>query len=173
LPDVVEPTAPGVTLPPAALEEFAPEALAQLAAQTNNPFVDIMEGNVPLGGITITSCWSLASAFMAILAIFSTFVITILSRAKRQRYSESDEEFTKRKRKGLVVFVIAVALGVLALGAWLLLDDLTLPMAWVNRFTPFVACLLVCHIIAAVIFVSGSRIPAEDDTDDKSHALQA
>jgi hypothetical protein len=69
--------------------------------------------------------------------------------------------------------VVAVASGILALGAWLLLDDLSLPMAWINRFTPLVATLLACHVIAAVVFVVRSRRPAEDDTEDEGYALQA
>ncbi|MDR0817197.1 MAG: YDG domain-containing protein, partial [Clostridiales Family XIII bacterium] len=149
---VTEPAEPKTT-------EFSPEDQAKIEAQTGNPVTDIIKGNVPRGSFMSTAVWSLLSLIMSLAAVIITLCLIIGSLLARRRrdddpgvYGEDRDEERRNQRKGRILKVLACAVGVITAVLRLVLDDLTQPMAWINRWTVLVGIAFVLHIAALIAY---------------------
>jgi hypothetical protein len=115
---------------------------AQLSAQTGNPALDIVNGNVPLGSATLTGAWSLANMLMAQIAAVLAIIIGMLL-------------LLRRGRRGAVTALRAFVcvLGISAPFVWLANDHLNDPMVWFNSWTPVLAVLLLVQTVVLVVSV--------------------
>ncbi|GHU62028.1 hypothetical protein AGMMS49983_02780 [Clostridia bacterium] len=128
----------------------------QLDAQTGNIFRDLANGNVPRGDFYGDNAWSLLSLILSLIAVITAVLLTIAAATQRRRNGEIEsyngEEEEKRRRRGRMIRVLAIVAGVLTLIVWLILDDLTLPMVWVNKWTILVAIVFIVHLLLTVIY---------------------
>ncbi|MDR3304665.1 MAG: InlB B-repeat-containing protein [Clostridiales Family XIII bacterium] len=150
--------------------EFDAQDQAKIAAQTGNPLTDLLNGNVPLGGPGVTDAWSLLSLILSVIGILSALILFIVALIRRKRYktadesaqaelAESDGEVREKQRKrAALTTALAIITGILVLVVWLILDDLTLPTTWINKWTPYVAVIFIVHIVCLVArIVFGGR----------------
>jgi amino acid transporter len=161
--------------------EFTQAELAQIDAQSGNPVLDIASGNVPLGSLRVLGAWSLLSLFLSCIAIIAAAVVLLSTLLRRRRDDEGQSErFTdeegrddseRTRRRSLLLKVLATIAGILTPIVWLILDDLTLPMAWINRWTIFVAFLFIVEAVLIVAYVITTRRNArESDEDERQSA---
>jgi uncharacterized repeat protein (TIGR02543 family) len=137
---------------------FSPADQQRLEAQTGNILSDLANGNVPLGGFGAKGAWSLLSGIMSIVAIIISIVLVIGAFAKRRRGDEADEiayryeESEKRRRQGKLLKVLTCLVGVATLIVWIVLDDFSQPMVWVNKWTLFVGIAFIVHLFLLVVY---------------------
>jgi uncharacterized repeat protein (TIGR02543 family) len=112
---------------------------SQMAAQTGNPFVDIANGNVPLGSLDLTGVWSLANMLMAQAAMILAIITGMLLLLRRGR-----------KGPAVVLRAVVCALGVSAPFVWLANDHLSDPMVWFNSWTPIIIALFFVQLLVLV-----------------------
>ncbi|MDR3282607.1 MAG: hypothetical protein LBS92_03225 [Candidatus Methanoplasma sp.] len=89
--------------------------------------------------------WSLVSLLFAIAGLVLSIVVILWSVFAR------DEDERRPGRLHSVLTILAIVLGILAAAAWFLLDDLSLPMDWVNRWTPVVGMLLAAAVVLLIV----------------------
>ncbi|MDR1358221.1 MAG: hypothetical protein LBJ48_02535 [Coriobacteriales bacterium] len=120
-----------------------------LEDQTGNPLVDLLDRNMPLGNLSTTVVISLLNLILAVLA--SLGFVLMVAVAIRRRLS-------KAGRAVLASALIAAALGAVSAVAWVLLDGVSKPTAWLDAYTPAIAPLFICFAVASIIHaVLGSR----------------
>jgi len=134
--------------------------LDTLGNQSGNPITDILNGDVPLGGFDVNTpgVWSFLSLILAAAGIVISVVFVIGAALKRKRMSELsdlgvyDEEWLAiMKRRGNILRILTVILGVITLLTWLFLDDFNLGMVWINGNTLTVAVLFVATVVLCVL----------------------
>jgi hypothetical protein len=152
---------------PTTNSEFSDADQALVDSQTGNPLVDIVSGNTPLGGPGIYGAWSFLSLLLSVIAVLSTIILLLSGLAGNRRQSEADldsgQVFSQTKRY-LPLKVLASAAGLLTPIIWLVMDNLTQPLVWVNAWTVFVAGMFVAHVIvlAAYVFMKHKVIDTSD-----------
>ena len=132
------------------------EVQERLDSQSGNIAKDIMEDNVPLGGPELKGAWSLLSLMMALLgAAISVVVFATLPARKRKESDENGEEAAPRKQRSKLLKALTIVLGLLAGLLFLLLDDMSLPMALVNQWALWVAVpfILSLAVLVAQVFI--------------------
>ena len=165
---------------PAEEEALSTEDLVLVSAQTGNPFVDIINGDVPLGNISVTGAWSALSMFLSIsaIAIAALYAIGFLVRRKRAEMlgdigTFDEESLELIKKRGNLLRFITIIVAVMTLVIWLYMDDRTTALVWINAFTPMVAILF--GITLAMCFITNSRtkIVLHEDEDLTSDSTVA
>ncbi|MDR0854564.1 MAG: InlB B-repeat-containing protein [Clostridiales Family XIII bacterium] len=138
---------------------FTAEAQQKLEAQTGNVFSDLGNGNVPLGSFFAKGAWSLLSAVMSIAAVVISLILAVGALARRRREDEHRsvntygyEDSEKRRRHGKLLKALTCLAGVATLMVWIILDDFSQPMAWVNSWTLFVGLVFIVQIALLVIY---------------------
>jgi uncharacterized repeat protein (TIGR02543 family) len=121
--------------------------------QTTNPLEELSNGNVPLGGLGMLGGWSLVSLIFSMVAVVIAALL-IISRRRREdeeyRYA-GDEELTEKKRSRLLK-IITIAAGFLTLIVWLVLDNFSEQMIWINRNTLYVGIVLLITLTSLVVY---------------------
>jgi hypothetical protein len=155
--------------------EFSAADQALIDGQSGNPLVDILSGNTPLGGPGIHGAWSFLSLLLSAIAVISTIVLLLTSLFGRnkteQDYLDDDEELPAKRF--LPLKIIAVAAGVLTPVTWLLFDQLSGPMVWVNAWTAFVIAIFAAHIIVLTLYVVLRRKVTDSSDFDQPGFSQA
>ena len=122
--------------------------IAKFSRQTGNPVKDLFDGNVPFGNANRDDCWSLISMILGIVGI--VLAITTLFKPAMQNMSEGETE-EKTARKIRIMRIIAIIVCVLVLAVWLLLDNLLLPQALINKWTPYVFAVFIIGIVMVLV----------------------
>ncbi|MDR0885147.1 MAG: InlB B-repeat-containing protein [Clostridiales Family XIII bacterium] len=159
---LIEPQEPKVGVNTAEIYNgFSGADQQKLETQTGNILSDLANGKVPLGFFGAKGVWSLLSLILSIIAVlsFAIFGIYGFSGKKKgadwnqEQYDENDRtERTKKNKK--LVGILAGILAILTPVVWILLDDFSLKMAWVNNHTLFVGCIFVLYAISMVVFMA-------------------
>jgi hypothetical protein len=128
--------------------------LSKLDAQTGNPVIDIPGDNVPLGNLAVSGAWSLASftlclASLLFALLFSSRVLSIL----RSKSAEGETIMRRLTGTGAALRVLALLMSLVSLLVWLVLDDTSKPMSWVNSYTIVFGTLFLSELLLAVIAV--------------------
>jgi uncharacterized repeat protein (TIGR02543 family) len=164
---------------PEQLVPDAPDDPEEFAGQTGNPLLDLINGNVPAGDFTRSDCWSLLSMILSIIGVLITICLAFAAARRSRRRQDEDESayplpddeeekaIAKRRRQTNVTRGIAMILGVLVIVVWLLLDDLTLPMAWVNKWTLYVILTFFVHFVFLMIHKRTAIKEDNADTDEE------
>jgi uncharacterized repeat protein (TIGR02543 family) len=164
--EIEPPTPQGTGL---AAEGFTQRDVERLEAQTGNPLQDLFSGNVPLGNGKSSAVWSLLSLILSVIAVVISLLLIIGIFTRKRDDREMDElgdyggsgvggdgydreEAEKRRRRGRLLKALTCIVGVLTLIVWLLLDNTSLPMAWINRYTPIVAIFFLIHLALFVAY---------------------
>ncbi|GHU65000.1 hypothetical protein AGMMS49983_11960 [Clostridia bacterium] len=152
----------------------------QLDAQTGNLFRDLANGNVPLGSFFGNGAWSLLSLILSLIAVLFALLLLIRIAAKRREHKdavlyegEETKEKEERRRYTKALQITTIVIGVLTLIVWLILDDLSLPMVWINKWTIFVAVVFLVHIIFLAVYrYNKAKEEKEDEEDGETEGSQ-
>ncbi|MDR1778471.1 MAG: isopeptide-forming domain-containing fimbrial protein, partial [Clostridiales Family XIII bacterium] len=109
--------------------------------------------------------WSLVSLILSCIAVVIAIILLVGGLTKRRRDEDYDEvsgaqnattqqqeEREKQHRRGNLLRLLAIIIGILTPIVWLILDDLTLPMALFNVWTIIVAFVFLVHIIFTLLY---------------------
>jgi uncharacterized repeat protein (TIGR02543 family) len=151
-----------------AAEGFTPRDVARIESQTGNPLIDLLGGNVPLGKGTSSAVWSLLSLLLSVIAVVITILLSagalLRGRNKEQESSGERDEEKKRRRRGRLLKLIAGIVGILTLLVWLILDDTSLPMAWINRYTIIVVVFFIVHLVLVIAYkIQRARMDSDQE----------
>ncbi|MDR0817931.1 MAG: InlB B-repeat-containing protein, partial [Clostridiales Family XIII bacterium] len=134
---------------------FTPEEQALIDNQTGNPVTDIFNGNVPGGSFSKEGAWSLLSLLLSLVALAISVLLIVSAATGRNRredeYHQNQYEDGQRKQ-GRVLKVLAIIAGILTPVIWLLLEDLSQPIIWINKWTLFVGVVFIIHIAMFTLY---------------------
>ena len=164
------PAGPAAAVPPAAAEEEIPDEEIPLAeapeaspAPTQAPAEeeeDIADDEVPLAA-GAGGAWALLNLLLAVFTVLGSALLLITwATGKKRRELESETE-QQRRRHGLMRLVSLVP-AVASVAAFLLTENMRLPMAFADKWTILMAILAAAQL--AVMFLA--RKNWEDQGDD-------
>jgi uncharacterized repeat protein (TIGR02543 family) len=145
---------------------FSPDEQVKLAAQSGNPLMDIVAGNVPLGSLNANGAWSLANLLMALIAVFGAIATAISALIG----------YVRNAKCTLVFKVAAVLLGVATGAVFAVVENINQPYCWVNQWTLLVGTLFTISVVGFIIqALAGNPVKADTNTASPSHqrALQS
>jgi hypothetical protein len=126
---------------------------------------EVKSSMIPFGNFGVTSAWSLLSLIMSLIAIIISTML-IICRLVRRRINddENDDGHEKERRNAFIARTLTVFFGILTPIVFLILDDMRLPMVWINKWTPYVALAFIIHIILLIIYKH--RNNREEDSNE-------
>lgn len=122
-----------------------------------------LEGKTPFGNFMLEGCWSLVNLIIAILTLLASLLFLgkgMINHFKKEQQAQEPQESQKPAAKRLRV--AGILAGVLPMVAFLLLENTTLPMVWINRWTPL---LLVLGLLQCILLVLGGK--RQKDTEQE------
>lgn len=157
-----------------------PGADPRLAEQTGNLIEDLGNNAVPLSNFS-GGAWSLLSLMVAITSLCATIVMLLRSFIKRRVRSEEVEakadadvynrqEGQSKQSRWTLARTISMLLGLLPGFLFLLLDDISMPVAFVNQNTPWVLLGLVVFLAAAGLQLFFKRRSRQGDNEEDTMA---
>ncbi|MDR0875663.1 MAG: InlB B-repeat-containing protein [Clostridiales Family XIII bacterium] len=176
-PALIPPTATTTRPEPEPVVPEAPVDPSPYERQTGNPLIDLLGGNVPGGSFEGADVWSLLSMILSIIGVLIAIVLSVGAATRKRRRKEAEENrfrsltdeeekaVEKRQKRTNLTRILAIIVGVLVIVVWLLLDDLTLPMAWINKWTLYVIITFAVHLV--LVFVHKRVANKEDEEDDE------
>ncbi len=158
------PAGPAVTAAPEAeaeepAEEQLPDEETPLAPEAGEE-ESIAEEATPLAGNT--GAWALLNLILAVLTALGSVVLLVgYLGKKRKEDEEGKEEYTVKKHGFWRVASLIPGIG--AIVAFLLTEDMSQPMAFVDRWTLLMVILAVIQIVIAVLSMKDKQEPDEQD----------
>ncbi|GHU61760.1 hypothetical protein AGMMS49983_02040 [Clostridia bacterium] len=168
-----EPEEPEAALPTVGLSD---SDVALVAGQGSNPFANVVDGLVPFGGFHVSGVWSFLSLLLSVAAAIIAIALGLGALARRSRVKNyenmgvyDNEALALAKKRGNLLRALTAILGVITLLTWLLLDDFSVGMVWVNNHTLIVGVLflitvVLCGITGARTAKSNRYATEEPDT---------
>ncbi|MDR1953524.1 MAG: prealbumin-like fold domain-containing protein [Clostridiales Family XIII bacterium] len=133
-----------------------------------DPQIKLPESKMSAAEDNSTAIWSLLSLLLSLIALLIT--LTLLITAFIRRRMDEDEgkyerdERDERMRKGWLLRIFTAVTGLLVGIVFLIVDDLSLPMDWINRWTIYVGIVFIVHILLLAIYLYRHR--AEEDEEE-------
>lgn len=129
-------------------------------SQTGNIISDILQNNVPMGSFGYGGAWSLLNLCLALLATFSAILLTAayliktISARNNRAYRPADKTTApdKETTQNLAMRLIAVFAGIATMVLFLILEDLTLPYVFINKWTPLILTVFLLHAASLIVF---------------------
>jgi hypothetical protein len=158
-PPTETPVAGGTSVTPAAVDPTTPaDDMAPTAIDESEPAEDILsdlsDGNIPLGNINESDVWSLLSLILAILALVSAALAIPSAILTRRRANEANGETdgwnARKPNVSIALEGSLILLGVLTLALWMIFDDTSKPMAWINDRTLVVAIPFIVQTVLRI-----------------------
>lgn len=130
---------------------------------------DLAGGKVPLGSLGLGNAWSLLNLLMSLFAAICAIVVFVtLFHKKRanstdendqdeaslpveERLDEENEEGKPLKSRLKTLKIIAILGGLIPGILFLILEDITLPVTWVTRWTPLIAAFFILAMVLLLI----------------------
>jgi amino acid transporter len=146
------PVVPGIAVGPD-VENPAPEEPGSPAPAPS----EIPGGDTPAVGFDGKAAWSLLSLRMSIFAVLIALTLILARIVRRRDLEEEGEEVEedseeKKRRNAFVTRTLTVIFGVLTPIVFLILDDMRLPMTWINRWTLYVGFTFLVHIVLLIVY---------------------
>ena len=142
-----------------------------VALQSGNPIMDIMNGLVPMGGLGVRGLWSFLSLIMAVAAVGIAAAFSVMAAFGKRRDAQlseigarGDDRRATLKRRGMLLGFIAIALGLITLVTWMILDTFGAGMVWINENTALVGILLAA---TAALCIPANIIVRKALSDDE------
>jgi len=130
------------------------DLLGMIDLQGSNPFQNLIDGLVPLGGFGIAGVWSFLSMIFSIAAIAVSVIIGIgmaLRKVRVKRLEALDvydkDHLKLVKQRGVLLRILTIIFGVITLLVWLYFDNFNLGMVWINSYTVWVGILLAVTLV--------------------------
>ena len=119
------------------------EQQVALQAGELNPLANIINGNVPLGNLAVKGVWSFFSLCFSIAGVVlaAWFVIGLIAKRKKE----------EKDLRELILRFMVIGFGLLTMFTWLLWDNFSYGMVWVNQYTLLIGILLAASAGLAVI----------------------
>lgn len=157
----------------------------------NRGFLEqLVAGEVPLGHLSVNNAWSLLNLICSVVAIIVSIVlfITVLANRYRKDDNYDEEEFdnayatdedarqedTMSRRRNWLKILSMVA-GILLPILFLILENMRLPMVFINRWSPMFVVIFVIHIALMLIQLIWKKRkkqePEEDEEFEKNFDL--
>lgn len=116
----------------------------------------MMDGDIPLGSLQSTGNWSLLNLLFAIAGLLGAAIVGIVmlvKRAKAKNNAEKNEttEQNRAKRSSVVVKILGMIAGIALLILFLILEDTSLPVTWVNHWTPMMTVIAIAELLLLVV----------------------
>jgi uncharacterized repeat protein (TIGR02543 family) len=156
------------------VEGFSENDLTRLESQSGNVFSNLANGNIPLGNFFAKGAWSLVSLLLALIAVIISIVLFLGAIANRGRNKDLDvygESEARKKRKSAIFRALTIIAGIVTLIVWLVIDDPTKVVAWINQWTLVIAIIFVVQIILFSVY--RNKIRKEDYDGDEQDYTQA
>jgi len=160
-------------------DAVTPEMVQAFAAQTGNPLIDIINGNVPLGNMLGRGiAWSLLNLMMSVIAILNTVILLVTLFIKKREtdneheddidtYDDDDRPQDIRTRL-LKLKIPALLTGIIPGILFLLLENIRLPVTWITQWTPIIGAFFIIHMALVIIhYMIKRRVNTEDEDDEK------
>jgi hypothetical protein len=148
---IEEPAEPEAALPTVGLSD---DDVALIDGQGDNPFANIANGQTPLGGFSVEGVWSFLSLILSAVAVVIAIFFVIGFAMKRSRVKQYEnigvydsEALALAKKRGNLLRLLTVLFGVLTLVTWLILDDFTVGMVWINANTIIVGVFFIVTVV--------------------------
>jgi len=126
--------------------------------QGPNLITDIINGNVPLGGISLQGVWSLLSMLFSAAGLIIALLYAIGASLKRSRTKMLEKlgmfdegQLVLIKRRGAILRVLTIVFGAITLLVWLFLDDFRTGVVWIDGSTIMVGVLFAATIALCAI----------------------
>jgi len=149
--------------------------LDRIALQGPNPFQNIINGLVPLGGLGISGVWSFLSMIFSVVAITIAVILVIgmVFRKVRVKILENigvyDKEHLKLiKQRGILLRILTIIFGAITLLVWVYLDDFNLGMVWINGYTIWVGISLAVTLVFCGLTNTRDKRIIGDGADEDS-----
>jgi hypothetical protein len=137
---------PAETIQALIRDGFSDTEIMQMGQQTGNMLVDLESNSVPFGNGSVRNAWSLLSMLM--VAIAAIMILHIKIFVEKRQWKENEERYkTVRELQ-----TVTITVGVLTLILWFMVDNLSRPMVWANRYTVYVACYFVAHLVLYSVY---------------------
>jgi membrane protein implicated in regulation of membrane protease activity len=78
---------------------------------------------------------------------------------------EAEEEMKRKWRRRTLTLILMCAAGLLTGILFLILDNMRLPMAWINTWTPLIALVFIIHVIMTFMHKRTMRKEDEENTE--------
>jgi alpha-tubulin suppressor-like RCC1 family protein/uncharacterized Tic20 family protein len=118
----------------------------------------ITDNQTPLSNGQTDSNWSLLSLILGIASVIISLMFMLIRRRK------DEEKYTDAEHKNRSVLKLtAVLLGIIPIVLFLVLDDLTASMVFVNRYTVLVAIGFIIHIVIATV----AKVRSDKDEEEQ------
>jgi hypothetical protein len=150
-----EPAEPEAALPTTGLSDAD---VALVDSQGNNPLANIANGLTPLGGTSVQGVWSFLSLILSVVAIVIAIAYALGALARRSRVKTyenigvyDNEALALAKKRGNLLRILTILFGVLTLVTWLILDDFTVGMVWINANTVIVAVFFIVTVVLCAL----------------------
>lgn len=154
--------------PAAAAAVGLPDDTVPLAGQEDPELAELDDEGVPLAK-GASGAWALLNFALMNLAIFECLMLLIGYFIKTKGASEEEEEEKKKLKKKGVMRIISLPIAVVSIVAFCLTEDITLPTAFVDRYTLLMAIIALVQTVAVVL----SRKELKDETDDETEVKAA
>jgi len=142
------------------------------------PEVDIVDPETPLAG----GAWALVNLICAILTALGAIVALFRKKeeddeeedeegnAKPKIDEEEDEEDDNRGKKMLAAKIAGAIAGVAGPVAFILTEDITLPMIMIDKWTLLMVIILAVQIVAAILNKKASKLDDEEEEEEAGAA---
>ncbi len=156
---------------------MSPEDVTMAESQSGNLIQDIADGKVPLGNMQANGVWSLLNLIVSIaaLAIAIVVFVTIFLKKRKKDENEMDtqrqrranayaeEEEQSSKKRSLVLKILTIVSGLLVGILFLILEDITLPVVFVDNWTPLIVGVFIAHLVILIVQVAVKRNKNKDE----------
>ena len=110
--------------------------------------------------------WALINFALMNLAVFESLMLLIGYFIKTKGSSEEDEEEKKKLKKKGIMRIISLPVAVISVIAFILTEDITLPTAFVDRYTIWMAVIAIVQTAVVAL----SRKEVNDEEEQKAEA---
>lgn len=110
--------------------------------------------------------WALINFALMNLAVFESLMLLIGYFIKTKGSSEEDEEEKKKLKKKGIMRIISLPVAVISVIAFILTEDITLPTAFVDRYTIWMAVIAIVQTAVVAL----SRKEVKDEEEQKAEA---
>ncbi|WP_294464355.1 MucBP domain-containing protein [uncultured Anaerofustis sp.] len=138
----------------------------------NGGTVNIPDDKIPLA--EGNSSWALINLLCTIFSVLSGLMLLIFARKKKEEYyaeeyyeaeyADADEYLQENKKRRFFTKILAAIDGVIALIVFILTEDMSLPMALIDKWTIF---MVVFALISSVTLLMGYK-NANDEAEEET-----
>lgn len=137
--------------------EFTEEEQIMLDSQVplspTSTIKNIADGLTPLGGFGITSAWSVLSALFSLAAVIIAIIMIVsVILGRRNSAKLSADNVTSAPANKMIMKILILVLAVLTPITWVILDDLSKPQIWINRYTIFVGIIFILTLALFIVY---------------------